>query len=163
MSEQEPLSIERMAAALEEQQSLRRQELEQARRTEAARLKLAEEKRLEREVIAERNHLLGQIIVKVTALVGRLEEWLAWAAKHKEESGSKLDVILYVLRAWLSEQMRRGGLSEDELAPILRILRAAGPSDVKVQSGGVSVESGRDSALDIEGDLVGQDKRGGDE
>lgn len=148
--------IERMAAALEEQNRIRCLELEQARRDEQARLLQAEAStraasaseelaRLER----ARQELVEALVAEVRALIAVNQAVL----ERPNSIEHKVDSVLELQRIVVG-RMLRDISDKAELDRITAILREVASPDVNVQAGGTSVRGGRDAGLSAGRDVV---------
>lgn len=149
-------AIVRMAAALEAQNELREQELEQARRSEAAHIRWCEAKETHTSAVEERNRLVATLLQDVRILIERCDLLLATVPGHRSEYGQKLDAVLEILRAWVAYRMQIGSLPEEAVAPLAEMLKAISKgAQISVQTGGTALDAERDVAVHVEGDLRG--------
>ena len=155
-------AIERMARALEEQNRLHNQELEQARLDEAARLELAlaeRERAKEERALCQTqeryNRLIEQLLAEIRALIEATETLLDNRFAKHEAMSDRIDAILELQRVVVA-RMLRDVSDKGEFDRIAQILRHVAGSSVNIQSGGVSMEAGRDAALS-----AGEDVRAG--
>lgn len=153
-------AILRMAAALEEQNQLHQRELQQARLDEAARLELAaaERERAEKTdaLVAEQarhNRLLNELLDEVRALVRVTNTLLDMRQDNHGSMGDKIDSILELQRVVVS-RMLRDISDQAELDRITAILREATGTRLNVQSGGLSVQGGRDASASAGQDIT---------
>ena len=151
--------IARMALALEQQNELHREELEQARRDEACRLELAaaERERANKaaKLVAEQekhNCLIQQLIDEIRALIDVSSNLLERRTETHGTMEDRVEAILELQRIMIT-RMLKDVSDQGELERVAAILREAAGTRFNVQAGGLSVESGRDSSVSAGQDI----------
>jgi hypothetical protein len=160
-------ALQRMAEALEQQNLLRREELEQAKRDEAAKIELALAERdsaRESQRLADNQAKHDELVATLIGDVRTLVELTSLVVKGGEERhgrvDDKIDLLLEMQRLIIT-RMLRDTSDVAELERLTAILREVSGAQLNVQTGGIALDAARDATLAAGRDVVaGGRKRG---